>query len=162
MLTIIEGPDGAGKSTLVKQLCERGFIEVKPFPRELVEQYGLYEKVFSSEMYSHNNFVMDRSFISEWVYRIAVNDKKPNIRLIEIIKLLELDNVIVVYCNNKNAFENSIKRGETYITDENTHKRVFDAYEFIFDTLEKFTFSKIIKYDYDICTASELIKQIGG
>lgn len=162
MLTIIEGPDGTGKSTLVKQLCEKGFIEIKPFPRELRGQYELYEKLFSSEMYSHNKFIMDRSFISEWAYRIAVNDKEPNIRLIEIIKLLELNNVIVVYCNNKNAFENSIKRGETYIVDKSIHTKVFDTYNFIFNTLDKFTFSKIIRYDYERDDLISLIKEIGG
>ena len=149
MVIIVEGPDGSGKSTLVKQICkELNYEELEHIPRKYPGQYNLWNVFLSNCINSGKNYVIDRCFISELVYRCCMNDKYPNITMSRIIDLLYNYKVLYIFCENENSFSNAVQRGETYVTDKNSHDTIVKAYDLLFAMIHKFTTCFITKYDY--------------
>ena len=69
MRLILEGCDGTGKTTLSRQIAEENglnLIKLNNHAKNDVENHLKMLKV--------DNYVMDRSFISEWVYESLGND----------------------------------------------------------------------------------------
>lgn len=91
-LFILEGVDGAGKSTLAEKLAaihgakliHRGRIpEGRTFRQEYVDD--------PREALEHSDVVMDRSYLSEWVYG-AVFRRQSNQSMDDLSALLDLHN----------------------------------------------------------------------
>lgn len=159
MIILVEGPDGTGKSTLIKDLVENhNFIKQTGVPRDWFEQYmnwrDFYEHCFMKDV------VVDRCFISELVYRIVKKDYKPNITLSQVTLLLEQANVKIIYCNTDNAYEFAKSRGESYVTSQNEFDEICVRYEHLFELLETFTGSKIYRYDWQRETAADLVTRL--
>lgn len=161
MIYLLEGPDGAGKSFLAKHLSDNGFKQIELVPKRWPAQYEIYRDLFTElEMNESKHCVMDRCFISELVYRIVKNDRPANITLSDIVELLENFPITVIYCNTKTAFEDSMKRGDKYITDSDEHKQISIAYDIVMSIIDKFTNTEIIKYDWQKDNLGKLIMEL--
>lgn len=147
MLIIVEGPDGSGKSTLVKKLTELNYVEIKTIYRSNNE-YNIWKVLLKELTNSSINYVMDRCFISEWIYRCLKKDVKPTLSLQDILNLCNNTNFKFVFCKNDNAYKNAKKRGETYITSKKEHDTLCKYYDFVNDTLCLFTECDVLVYDY--------------
>lgn len=161
MLIIVEGPDGTGKSTLVKTLREKyKFISRKPIDRNRKYQSYYWKKFLDKYSKGKGIYVVDRCYLSELVYRLAMNDLWPNISLLNIAKLLETNNVKYIFCKNDNGYVNAKKRGEDYIKSLNEHVKVTNTYIFVQTLLEKFAKCEIYNYDYEKDNLDTLVKNI--
>ena len=139
MILIIEGPDGAGKTTLVNQLAkETGYPVVHtgvPKPGEdVVAQYVLVMKE-----HGKTGLILDRSWLSDIVYRSAMND---NIIPLTSSVLYSLDCVaqsngggMIIYCTAKPRvlWARAKARGETYIKTYEQLENIHSLYEKLFN-----------------------------
>ena len=146
MIIILEGPDGSGKTTLRKTFEERGYFYMQSVPREWPMQYDVHNKLYRD--IQDKDVVFDRCFVSELIYRTIKNDYVPNISLKEIAQLLDFHKIIFVYCNTETAFEDSMKRGDEYITDSDEHKNISAMYDIVMNIINKFTRAEVMKYNW--------------
>ena len=160
MIVILEGPDGSGKTTLCDELVAKGYKRISNLPREWPEQYDMYEYLFLKLIKNYDNAVIDRSFISEIVYRIVKKDDKANITLYQILKLLKDFPIKIIYCRSDTAFEDAISRGETYITTSAQHKYLTFVYDVIIDLIRQFTNTQVIDYNWKTDNIKNLVKKI--
>lgn len=163
MLVILEGPDGSGKTTVKEALVKSGgYTELSYVPVDWPDQYECWEKLFKA--CRNDDYVMDRCFISELMYRPVLQDREPNISLKDFVRLLEIleydIKTCIVFCNTKNSFDLAQKRGETFITDENSHKQIAQMYTLFKEILETFTNIPVLKYDFTEHTGEQLIDKL--
>lgn len=145
MLILLEGADGTGKTTLYNILRDIfGFNFIKGLPRDDDGHFLWWKKKIESPYV----YFIERGFISELVYRPIKDDANPNITLEEIGNLCSR-NLFIIFCKNKNAYENIKLRGDDYITNEKEHKQVVQRYEQVFDTLNWFTNCWLYEYNYE-------------
>lgn len=144
MVILLEGPDGAGKSTLYNKLCELyKYNFIKHLPRESVGHYLWWQKKIESPFL----YFIDRGFISELVYRPIKADDTPNISLEEIGNLCT-NNLCIVYCETEKAYDNMKRRGDDYINDKKEHDMIRLRYGDTMTTLSWFTDATVVTYDF--------------
>ena len=158
MLIIIEGNEGVGKTTLINQMEEKiPFIRVK-YPKEIKDTY----LVLDSFAMSNQIFVLDRSFISDIVYR-TLDHQKGQMNLFQIGRLTGRTNDIkIVFCHNENGFLNAITRGENNITTESKYKIIENGFYVIEELMKCFTDIEIFDYDYEYDSVDDVIEFIKG
>lgn len=154
MLIILEGPDGSGKSTLCKSLCENlNFKNVVPPIRTIGNQYNIWYNLIYGLCISDEYYVMDRCFLSELIYRSIKKDFSANISFTDISELLKLfgsnSRLHLVFCENNNAYNFAMNRGEDYVTNKGQHQDITNAYKFLKNVLTVFTTISIITYDFE-------------
>lgn len=143
MLVIVEGVDGTGKTTLCKNLYGFNIKSVKPVPRDNTKQYKNWKKVIN---FCRNcNYTVDRSFISELVYRIY--DGLPvNMYLKDMLKILK--KCVIIYCKTDTAYEDSMQRGETNIVTKKDNEEIAKIYETIMMMLNHFANVPVFVYNW--------------
>ena len=154
MLILLEGVDGSGKTTLCNQLKEKGIPIVTAVDR--LSKFPYYE--WLKLVYENTVSVVDRSFITELVYR--TNDRKDvgTMTLEDMCKILPFCKVIL--CETDSAFEDSMLRGEDNITNKETSKQIQQVYQIITTMLSKFTEAKMFTYDWKHQTVDDVLKFI--
>ena len=158
MLVIVEGPDGTGKTTLVKELCEHyNYLKVNDITKDTPSQFRMWNILMEECVKSYKKYVIDRCFLSDWAYRLVKNDSFRSLDLYEISSLLNRPDVIYVFCNNDNAYTFAKNRGEYYIKSKEEHDKITNSYNFIKDTMLKFTNVKVIDYDFTKNNMQDLI-----
>lgn len=165
MLIFIEGADGTGKSTLCQKLCDNYGIPTIRMPR-FVQQRVLFEvnldldACYLYDTLKKENLLiaLDRSFLSDWVYR--VNDGNLNItfNLSTMCELLK--DGLIIHCDTDNAYEDSMKRGEDNITTKEESDRIRQLYNDTFTMLHIFHDVPIIKYNWYKDNIKDLISKI--
>ncbi len=153
MLILLEGADGSGKTTLCKQLKEFGFNVEPTVSRSETNQYEQWIKLINK-----GDAIIDRSFITDLVYRSVDDEKAGNITLEQMCYLLKYCKIIL--CDTDSAFEDSMKRGENNITDKETATKIKDAYKLILTMLGKFTKAEVFTYNWKKQKFNEVIKFI--
>lgn len=154
MLILVEGADGSGKTTLVNQLNEY-------FPTLRINMGNDHIPDFYDNLTCMGeDIVLDRSFITDVVYRLALDDGKEtdgiDIFYIEHILL----NSVVVYCKTATQYDDAKARGEDNITDLKTAQKISRYYDAVMKFINTRTSTHVIKYDWHFDTVEELVSTI--
>ena len=155
MLIIIEGADGTGKTTLVEKLKSEGYVSVC-IPKNTFCIYNVYKQLIYNS--TATNFVIDRSFITDIVYRLVL-DGQPSFNLNEIVCLLSGD-MKIIYCTNDNSFNYAKERGENLICKRETHDKICKVYEYVMKFISIFADKKILKYDFEKTNFEDVLRFI--
>ena len=145
MLIIVEGGDGSGKSTLVQKLKTFNFKIEKPAALNNRHQFEYYERLALQSIYNEENVILDRSFISELVYRVY-DKKKPNLKLSEMFALLKYCKIIL--CETGTQFQDALKRGEDNITNEEDSIQIKMLYRHYISLMEQFENVPVLRYNW--------------
>ena len=127
MIVFVEGVDGSGKSTLIENLSNM-FSSIRVSRQE--DEHFTWNKVVSlgKSLGDSAVILVDRSPLTEYVYRTE-DGKACKYRYSQILKWFRDGKVI--YCNNNNAYDNAMSRGEDNLTDKDRHddvKHIYDTY----------------------------------
>lgn len=170
MIVILEGPDGAGKTTLAEALRQRLQGDrmthvVKHGPYKGLQSEDLckiYFRSMSQALTYDDHVIMDRSWLSEPIYGQAYRNgdnrvDMPRRRMLERVALSR--GVVVVHCQP--AFEACAKAfssrpGQEYLDNLEQLRHVYDLYA----TLKMDTSLPIVHYDYEFDTVDELLASI--
>lgn len=142
MITIIEGPDGAGKSTLAKYIAGTTGAEILHFGKpanvkEFIQQIEDYKQI----MMNRDNIVLDRSWLSDRVYAEIFKDREWETTKAQSDELLELGNgkAVVYFCNAdiETLWRRCNVRGETYVKNFDQLLRIRAAYMNLMPTVSE-------------------------
>lgn len=156
MLVIVEGVDGSGKTTLVNQLKEQGYKVVPAIPRDEPNQFDKWSEYVDSDEIC----IVDRSFITDMVYRAIDRQKPCNITLRAAAWLLKRSKLIL--CESNTAYEDAMRRGEDNITDFATSCMIKFTYVTLFRIFQMYGQTEIMSYDWKKQTLNEVIQFITG
>ncbi len=137
MKIIIEGSDGSGKSTLARYLsATTGYPVVhRSKPKDEEDRLRMY-KDYVDSAHSCSNEIWDRAFYSEIVYGKVMRDQSCLTieQMLELEKILGEGGCLIIFCtgNAQDMWENSQKRGETYITSVEQIWTLDDEYKKLF------------------------------
>ncbi len=164
MIIYFEGPDGAGKSTLIdaveNELIQRnreyGFIVHKhaetlmpthPKDKNRMCDIDVMQRLYDCAYDKYTIYLIDRGLISDWVYRLF-DTYKPVCDIRTILNVLSAivhnDNGIIVYCNSALAEQKMLERGDDNPIALQRHKEISHAFDLVFyDTID------YIEYDME-------------
>lgn len=151
MIIIIEGPDGAGKTTLANQLSRQTKYDIvhRSQPKTDDEKKHMMSE-YVAAIKSSKNTILDRCWYSEMVYGPIMRDASvisyPEMYKLE--KLLAKAGAIVIYATAPKAalWQRCQKRGEDYITSHATFCQICDAYEQLMTDVPHYI--PVLKYEY--------------
>lgn len=160
----VEGVDGSGKTTLIKNLCKYEDVvgyDAIPLNWNWQSQYNIWDEflkniTFNSEL-KDKIVLIDRSPITEIVYRSVIDQRKPYMKLYDLLSLMNYYNICVIYCTNDKAFELAKKRGEDYIPDIETSNLICDMYDHFINTL-MMGYYDIRYYNFEKISVSDMYK----
>lgn len=140
----VEGVDGAGKTTLIKNLSQ--YADVKGYsspPRDWdfeiqILQWERFLKNIVTVNDDTNIVLIDRSPITEFVYRMVIDIRKSDMTMKQFAELMQNYKVEIVYCEADDAFEAAQKRGEDYVVSEDAHKAIEEMYNYFMWTMTMF------------------------
>ena len=162
MVLLIEGADGTGKSTLIKNLVEQ-LDNARQFacvPRGWPMQKDYWDSLMYNINSERNIAIIDRCFISELVYRSIKNDKLRNISLSDVLELLNKSYVKIIYCHTDDAYKFAKLRGEDYIKTLEEASEIENMYKYLMLLFKNFSNAKIIEFDWQKDELKTLIKEI--
>ena len=151
MIIFVEGCDGSGKSTLIKQLSER--YPVMRIPRA-AENFNLWNRVIS--MGKDDFVLMDRSPLTELIYRTWENEHSK-FGYFNVLRWLSKGKVI--FCKTETAFEDAQNRGEDLVTDKINAKRLSSLYDSMVSML-KTDHVRVLDYNWQENCLDDVIKFI--
>lgn len=153
MLIFVEGPDGSGKSTLVKALSDKYATAKVPRNAESIQLWNAIKRVSDG-----GDVVFDRSPITDLMYRILDGEACT----------CGIDNILywlhgskIIFCNSDTAFKDAMERGETNITDESRHNILSSIYETFMQIL-KLSKYDVMYYDWRYNSLTDVIEFIQG
>lgn len=145
MIYIIEGPDGAGKTTLAKQIKEASpGSQILHFGApETDEDAERYWQIYFQALKEHagETIILDRSWYSDMVYGPIMRNRlemTPQHKEMLELTVRALGGGIVIYCtgSQQRLWARCRARGETYIPDSNVHKEICKAYDRVMKTVQ--------------------------
>lgn len=169
MIVVIEGPDGAGKSTLAERLKVelayfRGQVKVHHSGRPANSEEVLTNCNYNSDLaYKYPITIVDRTpWISDLVYNDALGreDRLPR----QLLEAYHRVPQIVVYCHLGPFGDYKILEGKGHKPSEylaevrEKHAKIVLAYEEFFDVPRSFI---VIEYNRLVDSYSALLSQIG-
>ena len=106
------------------------------------------------------DIVLDRSFITDVVYRLALDDGKETDGINMFYMEHILRNSVVIYCKTATQFDDAKARGEDNITDLKTAQKISRYYDAVMKFINTRTSTHVIKYDWHFDTVEELVSTI--
>ena len=162
MLILIEGVDGSGKSTLCKQLEEKGYKIYKDERDFDANRLCAVQNMWSSPV----KYVCDRSFVTDIIYRTVYGGKHGPTSFNKAIKFLDQnyrkDSCKVIYCNSLTAFEDSMKRGEDNVMTASESVMLRRHYESFLNICNEWLKLDVMRYDWHYDNVDDAIKFIEG
>lgn len=158
MIILIEGADGSGKSTLLNRLSEICFKTMTaPIPNR--NMYEKWNKLVYNSIYYGENYIFDRSFISEIIYRV-IDGRNSYISLGQVCELLKFSKIIL--CETPTQFEDSIARSETNITTIENAELIRHKYRDFIKMVNKLEKVPYIVYNWKVDSISKAIHFINN
>lgn len=162
-LVILEGPDGAGKTTLANELVAKGFHyhHCGPYRGVTSGLPRLYVEAMLPTLLGLSDVVMDRSWLSEPVYgpvyRGASRLDAVAIRMLERLAM-RCETVVVLCQPTLQAVLQSFRRrkGQEMLDSEAQLTDVYRRYTQLTTALPT------VKYDYELMTPEALIDDLEG
>lgn len=154
MIIILEGVDGSGKTTLANELKKKGFPVMK-WERHIPIQYQIAKAAKESNCY----IVLDRSFISDIVYRIYDEGLRDNLDLKQIADILD-NNVTIIYCKTNTSFVDSMSRGEDNVTTKEQSDKLSAIYDNVIKLIDIFTGAQVRTYNWQLETVNSLLSSL--
>lgn len=154
MLILVEGADGSGKTTLVNQLNE--YFPTLRINRNHDNVPDFYDNLIDMQ----EDVVLDRSFITDVVYRLALDDGIETDGINMFYMDFILRNSIVIYCKTVTQFDDAKSRGEDNITDLKIAQKISRYYDAVMKFINTRTSTHVIKYDWHFDTVEELVSTI--
>lgn len=152
MIIIIEGTDGAGKTTLANKLAEStGFTYLhrsKPKDEEERKQ-ALMD--YGDMCHNARNIIVDRCWYSEMVYGKVMQDRGDIIGVSEMWyfekAIMANSGGVIVHCTDhvNELWERATERGETYITSFDKLDQLKNEYEHLFHHV--YHYIPIVRYE---------------
>ena len=157
MIVIVEGVDGSGKSTLCKKLVDLGYDQsiITGGPTE----YKRYKNL--ADNYKRSVVIMDRSFITDMVYRSLDLNERRGMDLYEMVNILKTD-VKIIHCKSETSYEDSMLRGEDNITSRQRSDIIKNTYDIIISMLKVFTKVEVMNYNWRTNNIGKVIEFIKG
>lgn len=157
----IEGPDGSGKTVLAGQLYNMLNEFVIRVPKNTHNVICTF-KYMAQDISNYKDceyIIFDRSYITELVYRLEDNKQIEQMHITNVAD--DLSDTIIIYCTNKNYYNNSVNRGEGETNVNNKRaKRIAKIYDIVMNLISKFVDTNVIYYDYENMTVEDLICKI--
>lgn len=162
MIIFLEGPDGSGKTTLLHELNAKFGYEIAICPErnsdKLKERNSWLNFIYD---YENRIVICDRSFISEFVYRLY-DQSQTYLRLCDLITFLQ-ESCKFIFCDTDTSFTDAQDRGEDNITTYESHCKIRRLYCLVFDILSLFEPSICkMKYDWHKQDAIDVVKFINS
>ncbi|MNB69349.1 SPBc2 prophage-derived uncharacterized protein YorR [compost metagenome] len=138
MLIILEGPDGAGKTTLAQQLSmSTGYpVQHRSKPKTEEEKQQMFLE-YEQMCMSRENIIVDRCWYSEMVYGKVMRDQsyisQDQMLALERNIMMIGGGGIIVHCTDKvdTLWDRLKDRGEDYITDIHKLAEITFGYEML-------------------------------
>ena len=152
-VVVLEGPDGAGKTTLARHLVDKyGFEYLHTGPPGDGNLLLQYASVLDAAVRSHRNTVIDRLHIGESVYGPLLRgvDRIGSTGQLILQRIIRGGGVIEVFCLPPyktcygNWFRRRQEKGEL-VDNSNLFDQIYNRYRVL---MESKTFSHAINYDY--------------
>ena len=159
MIYILEGPDGAGKTTLANEIAEQkkaSVIHSYFNKRWDIKKHHMDVWNAAQKVSEWNPVVLDRWAPSEFVYGNVFRGK-PGYDVKGLLSNWDDSQVVWIYCRNDNAVENhlkNMKRREEMFDDMTEVVKAFD--EFVESTPEL----GWLTYDYDKMDMKQFVKEL--
>ena len=156
MIIFVEGADGSGKSTLVKQLSDAGYktYRIQSDKNEIWEWLRITGE-------KRGTIIFDRvSFISDLVYRLCDKKERYGMSLPEISAVMSCSDIAIIYCKTDTSFDDAIERGEDLITTKEHHDKICNIYDIIIDMFKIFSDVKVMEYNWTKQCLQDVIKFI--
>jgi len=160
IVVIVEGPDGAGKTSLARDIAERlGAAYVHHGPYQRVRGIArLYVESMLPALLGYQAVVLDRSWLSEAPYSTACRNGADRLGVVGVRMLDRLAlrcGAVVVRCDpGWDAVAATYRRRVEYLTTSAQLANVYDAYR----TLR--TAVPIVTYDYTRTHAAMVLDKI--
>ena len=153
MLILVEGADGSGKTTLVNELN-------KYWPALRINKgQGHLAALYDSLTSMCQDIVLDRSFITDVVYRLALDDTETDGLSLTYINSI-LNDSVVIYCKTKTQYDDAMNRGEDNVTDLATSIKISKYYDAVMSFINIRTITPVITYDWHKDTVQEIVDSI--
>ena len=133
MIIIIEGPDGAGKTTLAEQISRQTKYPIihRTKPKN-EEEKKLMMGEYLQTIRSGKNMIFDRCWYSEMAYGPVMRDSSviSYPQMYELEEQLSKVGAIIIYTTGPKAalWQRCQKRGENYITTRDQFNAIYDNY----------------------------------
>lgn len=148
MIVYFEGVDGSGKTTIVNKLHEVYGYDIVPSlarytdkHQELCDWYKFDEMLCDTKTPQ----LVDRSPLSEFVYRLVRQDGSTYLRLKDLYELMYKKKVVI--CQTPYAWQRAQLRGEDNIVDPELHEKIANAYIWAGTMLKQFCNTKVLFYN---------------
>lgn len=157
MIVFVEGSDGSGKSTLIRQLSNR-YSNIR-IARD-VESGKMWKRLlkFSKHIGRNKVLLVDRSPLTELVYRTE-DGRESKFNRSLVYKCLKSGKTI--YCKTLTAYEDAMRRGEDNLCVKERHRNVQKIYDYNVMNLS-INGAKILRYDWRKDSLETVINFIEG
>lgn len=139
-LTIFEGPDGSGKTTLAKAYAERTgarYVHFGPLPRVVNGLMRTYVEAMLPAVLGYQSVVLDRSWLSEFPYGVAFRDGRDRVgpvyaRMLERLAF-RCGGVVVLCLPPKHVVLSNYEERKRleYLTSAKQLSNVYDIYQLL-------------------------------
>lgn len=131
MIILIEGIDGAGKTTLAKRLERQTGWYYMGRSHKTDGKTDLYE-FYKSLIKNHKSLILDRCWYSEMVYGpiFREHSKIDFYQMYELERLLEKGNALLIHCVGKEQtlWDRCQRRGEDFVTNRQAYHAIYKGF----------------------------------
>ena len=151
MIIIIEGPDGAGKTTLANKIQQQtGYMLLHRSQPKTEEEKAKMMDEYLQVIKSGKHCSLDRCWYSEMVYGPVMRDASvisyPQMYALE--QQLAKHGGLVIHCTGpmQDLWKRCMSRGEDYIVDKGVFTEIYDRYDELMNGVPHIV--PVVTYEY--------------